>query len=230
MPTIAEIDDELVQLYDAIIEDIKAGKDITTDSRITELYASVFNEAIEKGYGKKLSNQKKGSLLFKRLKAMQQNAYDFAEAKQKRYIKDLERAIELPAEEFGLFKEMYHFTQNRTWLAAENEMIAAHAQMAERWHQMETITTLPNLRYETVGDDRVRPAHVLLDRINKPMNDPFWETHYPPLGFGCRCDVQQNDDPVTEGEVPKTKHEKGFGFNSGLTNTVVGADHPYFEA
>lgn len=41
------------------------------------------------------------------------------------------------------------------------------------------------LMYSAINDSRVRPAHLALNRIVRPIDDPFWLTHYPPLGFRC---------------------------------------------
>jgi SPP1 gp7 family putative phage head morphogenesis protein len=43
------------------------------------------------------------------------------------------------------------------------------------------------LMYSAIDDSRVRPAHLALNRIMLPIDHPFWLTHYPPLGFRCRC-------------------------------------------
>lgn len=43
------------------------------------------------------------------------------------------------------------------------------------------------LKYVTCHDDRVRPEHAALDGIILPRSDPFWNTHYPPWDWGCRC-------------------------------------------
>ncbi len=48
---------------------------------------------------------------------------------------------------------------------------------------------MPYLVYHTVGDDRVRKDHAALDGLVLPADDPFWETHYPPWDWGCRCTV-----------------------------------------
>ncbi|CAD9197254.1 phage head morphogenesis protein [Acinetobacter bohemicus] len=43
------------------------------------------------------------------------------------------------------------------------------------------------LMYSAINDSRVRPAHLALNRIVLPIDHPFWLTHYPPVGFRCRC-------------------------------------------
>ncbi len=47
----------------------------------------------------------------------------------------------------------------------------------------------PYLMYSAINDSRVRPSHLALNRIVRHIDDPFWLTHYPPLGFRCRCTV-----------------------------------------
>lgn len=34
-----------------------------------------------------------------------------------------------------------------------------------------------------------RPHHVALDGVIRPADDTFWQTHYPPNGWGCKCRV-----------------------------------------
>lgn len=48
---------------------------------------------------------------------------------------------------------------------------------------------LPFWTYHTVGDDRVRPTHAVLNGITFPSNHEFWDTHFPPWDFNCRCSV-----------------------------------------
>ena len=43
--------------------------------------------------------------------------------------------------------------------------------------------------YKTVGDDRTRANHVAMDGVARPIDDPFWDTNYPPNGYQCRCYV-----------------------------------------
>ena len=59
-----------------------------------------------------------------------------------------------------------------------------------RWQQQQrNKAKRPYLMYSAINDSRVRPAHLALNRIVLPIDHAFWLTHYPPLGFRCRCTV-----------------------------------------
>jgi SPP1 gp7 family putative phage head morphogenesis protein len=64
----------------------------------------------------------------------------------------------------------------------------------------------PYWQYITVGDDRVRDEHAALDGLTLPADSPFWQTHYPPWEWGCRCQVVPIDpetyDLIQSGEEP----------------------------
>lgn len=69
-----------------------------------------------------------------------------------------------------------------------------------RWIQQErNKSSRPYLMYSAIEDSRVRPSHLALNRIVRHIDDPFWLTHYPPLGFRCRCTVIA----ITEAEALK---------------------------
>ena len=61
-----------------------------------------------------------------------------------------------------------------------------------RYEQMTepgVLSALPFWEYMTVGDDRVRPEHAVLDGFQARAEDPVWNKIYPPNGFNCRCTV-----------------------------------------
>lgn len=69
------------------------------------------------------------------------------------------------------------------------------AYMAGRWQRIQRVKQYrPWLRYLAIHDDRTRPEHMRWDNVVRAVDDPFWETHYPPNGWNCRCDVQQLSD------------------------------------
>ncbi|PYS88984.1 MAG: hypothetical protein DMF64_18950 [Acidobacteria bacterium] len=53
----------------------------------------------------------------------------------------------------------------------------------------ETVDDLPYWEYHAVLDDRTRPSHAACDGLVLPANHPFWDDHFPPWGFNCRCNV-----------------------------------------
>lgn len=55
----------------------------------------------------------------------------------------------------------------------------------------------PYWRYQTAQDDRVRDSHAALEGKVLPADDPFWQTHFPPWDFNCRCTVV----PLSRGDV-----------------------------
>lgn len=77
----------------------------------------------------------------------------------------------------------------RTRVVFDANMRSAH--MAGRWAQLQAnADRRPFLQYRTAGDARVRPQHRQWNGRIYPINYGFWNTHYPPNGWGCRCTVR----------------------------------------
>lgn len=76
------------------------------------------------------------------------------------------------------------------WLGAEMDTTFAQSQTADQWIRTQNMKeTFPLLQYETVGDNRVRPAHRAWQGIIKPVDSEFWDTRIPPNDWRCRCRV-----------------------------------------
>ncbi|WP_258030147.1 phage head morphogenesis protein [Campylobacter concisus] len=79
-------------------------------------------------------------------------------------------------------------------------------------------------RYTAVLDSRTREAHRKLHGKTLPKTDKFWDTNYPPNGWGCRCKVQVLTEaecvargivPLTDGSFLPQAAEKDFRYNPG---------------
>lgn len=71
---------------------------------------------------------------------------------------------------------------------------SAHA--AGKWERIQaTKTAFPFLRYVAtggkMGDGRTRVQHRAWHDTILPVGDAWWDTHYTPCGWRCRCTVQQ---------------------------------------
>lgn len=72
---------------------------------------------------------------------------------------------------------------------AEANLLTSYS--SGRWsQQLATKDARPYLQYRHSDAVMVpRPLHVLWDGMVLPIDHTWWETHYPPGGFGCRCKV-----------------------------------------
>lgn len=79
---------------------------------------------------------------------------------------------------------------------------------------------LPFWQYWTVGDDRVRPEHAIIDQFVARADDAVWLKIYPPNGFNCRCSVV----PILESEAlkaDKDANEPGYARLPELAKLLV---------
>lgn len=54
----------------------------------------------------------------------------------------------------------------------------------------------PYIVYMTQRDERVRKSHQSWEGIALPVDHPFWDTHYPPNDYRCRCYVIFADEKM----------------------------------
>lgn len=65
---------------------------------------------------------------------------------------------------------------------------------AGRWQRIErNKATNPYIIYRTMRDERVRASHRPWNGLALPVDHPFWDTHYPPNGWSCRCTAYATD-------------------------------------
>lgn len=82
---------------------------------------------------------------------------------------------------------------------------AGQAYAAAQYRVMQRqIGEFPFWKYLTFHDDRVRASHAALDGKIFPANSPFWQKHYPPWEYMCRCQVV----PVTAAEADRIAQQE----------------------
>jgi SPP1 gp7 family putative phage head morphogenesis protein len=124
---------------------------------------------------------------------------------------------------------------NVNWLQAEYQTAILQSEGARQWLDIEAEKEfLPYLQYQTSGDDRVREAHRVRDNITRPVDDVFWNTNHPPIGWRCRCDViQLMKEEATVTPKEKLPSDKAipeiFRNNPGKDNYIFSPKHPYFK-
>lgn len=127
---------------------------------------------------------------------------------------------------------------NHLYLRTEYHFAVSCALMAARWKSFERDADDYNLQYRTVGDDRVRPTHRLLEGITLPFSSPFWDKYFPPNNWNCRCSVVQvrrskyPESDLAEAmkrgaQATESKYSAMFQFNPGKQMTCFPAYNAY---
>ncbi len=126
-----------------------------------------------------------------------------------------------------------------------------------RWDRIQRVAQRrPYLRYVAVQDARTRPEHMAWHGTILRWDHPFWQTHYPPNGWRCRCTVEQlsefdleedgfrvSDGPPAGSETTRPWFNKrtgqtiqvpvgidpGFGHNVGLLDLSAEAERRFEE-
>jgi len=91
---------------------------------------------------------------------------------------------------------------------------------------------LPWWTYHAIGDDRTRPAHRALQNVTLRADNPFWESHYPPWAFACRCSVTADLEPP-EGYSPVNPTEGvtiAYGEDGAPAKAEIGTQVVDFDA
>jgi len=168
------------------------------------------------------------------------DVWEFSAAKNWQEMRDLTSLLK---DEKGKLRSLADFKEraqtvigkyNNAWFRSEYNFAVSASQSAARWTQFERDKdTIPNLKYQTAGDDAVRPEHQLLDGIIRPINDSFWLTHYPPNGWGCRCEAVQVPNGLgrvtPDDKIPSVDIPKMFRTNLAKTGLIFPKGHPYYK-
>lgn len=194
-------DFSLSRLIDGYIEEMFNEKNVSPENReqLWKFYYDKLSKGVDEGYNPKIEFYDK-----ELANSLKKSISQFSAFKETSFRKDLESLMTdgdrfVPWSEFK--KEAFKLSgdYNGRWLEAEYNQTVANANMAQTWKEFEeNVDLYPNVKLVTVNDARVRPEHKVLDGVIRPFNDPFWNTHTPPLDWGCRCAIEQTDEEPTD--------------------------------
>jgi SPP1 gp7 family putative phage head morphogenesis protein len=137
----------------------------------------------------------------------------------------------LSKEDFAKEAQKLNKEYNINHLNAERQACIGGGISAGQWQQVQASKDVyPYLRYQTVGDAHVRPEHQALNGITKPVDDPFWQSYFPPNGWNCRCNAEPvmegkvTSDKVVSSKVKEAKVPSAFQTNPGISGQVFNVD------
>ncbi len=91
---------------------------------------------------------------------------------------------------------------------------------------MESTESRPWWMYVAVMDKLTRPAHSALNGLAFRFDDPFWNSHFPPNGFRCRCSVRALDESGLEEKVKAGEAAKRSTSGSGADANLGEVEKP----
>jgi SPP1 gp7 family putative phage head morphogenesis protein len=111
---------------------------------------------------------------------------------------------------------------------------------AGRWKRIEAgRARKPFVMYRTMQDERVRLTHRQWDGLVLPIENDFWDEHYPPNGWRCRCTafaVSEKDiaryaasGTKINRQAPEVVYRDHADRSSGLTHRVPNGIDPGFD-
>ena len=226
------------ELMARLLADIFARKFNVEDEIYPELYEAArdtFRRALEEGYP--MEETEDADRLFH--EALKNDADVFAAFRTHRMQNDIASQL---LDEDGRLKEYRQFredaesvigTYNNHWLRTEYDTAVLRARYAADWKRFSrNADILPNLKWmpTTSADPDVFHMEYWRIGLTLPKTHPFWKSHHPHDRWGCKCDLEETDDPVT-GTIPDVDYmpSPGLDSNPGLEPELFSHTHPYYE-
>jgi len=230
-------DDEI----EKIVNDIYGGS-ISREVLPVGLYNDIrerLNKGVFEGFGGSYADFDTSTADGLIMAGFERNIAVFSGAKTFQQVNDMSNFLFAGAEKipFGEFKK--HATEifdtyNKNWLNTEYNTAISQAMAGRQWFEVTGQKDIfPLLKYETVGDERVRNSHKELDGVVFEVGDDFWNNYFPPNDWNCRCiteQLEEGDEPLTSPAKKFTPNPELFQMNAGKDKVIFREDvHPYFK-
>ena len=206
------------------------------DRASARVVSKYLQRSVLDGYGKQLTQLTFGTAEHELVAQLHYNAAVFSAFKNHKQQSAIAAAL---LDEHGRPRSWPQFRKealtisrdyNVKWLRAEHTTARLQAAGANKWNSFRAAAeSHPNLRYSAVNDRRTRPQHRAWHAIVRPIDDPFWDTHFPPNGWRCRCTAYQTDQRASDIPGSIEQPDKAFRNNTGKTGLLWSAQHPYYS-
>jgi SPP1 gp7 family putative phage head morphogenesis protein len=201
------------------------------------IVGSVLQDGVTRGMGLSFSGADFSTPDGQMLMRITRDVWQFASAKNYQQMRDMTMALVDEKNQLRSFNDFEEIAKgintkyNRTWLRTEYDHAIGSSTMASRWAEFQTnAKDQPYLTYRTVGDNEVRYEHQLLNGITRKITDDFWRRYFPPNGWRCRCDAEQQSGSAIETQyLPKVGIDPMFDTNLAATGMVFPAGHAYYK-
>jgi hypothetical protein len=170
------------------------------------------------------------------LQSLKDNIFKFSCAKNYQELKNISKELldgEGNKRTFAQFKEAIkklNIQFNQQYLSAEYEIAVTSAQMISKWNELTENGANMDvlLTFDAVGDGKTTQICKSTNKITRPASDSFWNTHAPPLHWGCRSTLKKGKK-ITEIPSDLPELEAEFAFNPAQKAVIYSQKHAYFK-
>ena len=213
------------ELYRKVLDDLKNGTVKEIDTDLYEAYGNGLRKAVDTVLGE----SEYGDEYFDMQMQMRANVSRFAAYKAYHATQELKDVDPADIDKKGkLILNKY----NR-WQAAEYNTAVARTRTAKQYHDFtsDPISNelYPNIKWLPSRSASPREAHRVFWNRVWAKNDPFWNSNTPGSLWNCKCDWEETDEPVTNGNPNGTMSAKGLEGNPAMTGKVFTDDCPYVK-
>ena len=223
----------LRQLYEQVIADVRNGK---APSIHPELYRA-YSENLVSGVSGVFAPSSNSDKYLDMQIQFEANTARFAAYKAFHATQQLQRqladadGVARSPEDFDRMARAVLNTFNR-YQAAEYNTAVARARSAKQWtdfSQPDNMFLFPNLRWIPSRSADPREQHIPFYNRVWAKNDPFWNSNQPGNLWNCKCDWEETDDPVTDGNPEGLKPARGLEGNPAKTGQIFTDECTYIK-
>lgn len=218
------------ELYGKVIRDVMEGKAGNIHPDVYQAYSDNLRKAV----GGVFPQGNPGDPYFDLEAQLQANVTRFAAYKAWHLTEQLKKQREKwdNDDDFQKVAKAVLNTFNR-YQAAEYNTATARARTAKQWTDFNADPIAnelyPNLRWLPSRSANPREEHIVFYNRVWAKTDPFWSVNQPGNLWNCKCDWEETDDPVTDGNPTDAHHAQGLEGNPAETGEIFGENCTYFK-